>query len=192
MKEIHLPAGISLEEAIDLLKEEAKKTCEPCFCNFNGQKLLFTDSTDEAYIKVVGKTKADFEEEQRKWLEEYDRKEKEHQSKIPQLTEHYRKVARGLVREDQLDFWDEIVPFRLKDIYHGMELQQVLDCCKIMRDKSLTHVARLKKAYDVFMAANHSGMSAKLTMVMLGRFCPHGVELVDACLEFRFSKPEEL
>ena len=64
----------------------------------------------------------------------------------------------------------------------------MLDCCKIMRDESLVFTERLEKAYDVFMSAGHSGMSAGLTMSMLRRFCPDGGILADACRDFRFGK----
>lgn len=188
MKEIDLFAGSNLDKAIEKLKKEAKKAGEPCFGVFNGKKLYSTDTVDEAYMKVLGKTKAEHEELYQKWKEYYDQAERKHQARIPQLTEIYRNEARGLVLDSELEYWDEIVPIRLGDIYHGMELQQVLDCCKIMRDESLVFAARLEKAYDVFMAEGHSGMSANLTMAMLARFCPHGIELADACREFRFAK----
>lgn len=188
MKEIDLFAGANLDEAIEILKKEAEQASESCFGKFNGKILYSTDTIDEAYIKVIGKTKAEFEDEQRKWKEEYDRAEREHLARIPQLTEKYRNEARGLVLDSELEYWDKIVPIRLGDLYHGMELQQVLDCCKIMRDESLVLAERLEKAYDVFMAAGHSGMSANLTMAMLRRFCLEGNELADACRDFRFQK----
>ena len=188
MKKINVIAGSYLDQTIDLLYDEADKTNEICFCEFNGKKIYSTDTVDEAYMKVLGKTKTEFDEGQRKWKEDYDRAEREHQAKIPQLTEKYRNEARGLVLDSELEYWDKIVPIRLGDLYHGMELQQVLDCCKIMRDESLVFSERLEKAYDAFMAAGHSGMSASLTMAMLERFCPHGLELAKACREFRFEK----
>lgn len=188
MKEIDLFAGANLDKAIEILKKKAEQASEPCFGKFNGRTLYSTDTVDEAYMKVLGKTKAEFEEGQRKRREEYVRAEREHQARIPQLTEKYRNEARGLVLDSELEYWDKIVPIRLGDLYHGMELQQVLDCCKIMRDQSLVLSARLEKAYDVFMAAGHSGMSASLTMAMLRRFCPHGIWLADACREFRFER----
>ena len=188
MKEIRIPGGTNLDEAIDWLKKEAEKADKPCFGKFNGKEIYSTDTVDETYMKVLGKTKAEFEEGQRKLKEEYDRTEREHQARIPQMMEKYRNEARGLVLDSELEYWDEIVPIRLGDLYHGMELQQVLDCCKIMRDESLVYSARLEKAYDVFMSAGHSGMSANLTMAMLARFCPHGVELAEACREFRFAR----
>lgn len=188
MKEIRIPGGTNIDEALDLLKEEERKEGEPCFGKFNDKELYSSDTVDEAYMKIVHKTKAEYEEGERKWREFYNKREKEHQARIPELTEHYRKAARGLIRDSELEYWDKIVPIRLCDIYHGMELQQVIDCCKIMRNESLVFAARLEKAYDVFMAEGHSGMSANLTMAMLARFCPHGIELADACREFRFAK----
>lgn len=50
---------------------------------------------------------------------------------------------------------------------------------------------RLEKAYDVFMAAGHSGMSAGLTMAMFRRFCPNGNDLADACRDFRLKRAKE-
>ena len=191
MKEIRIPGGTNLDEAIEWLKKESENAGEPCLGKFNGKEIYSTDSVDEAYMKVLGKTKAEFEEGQRKWREEYERAEREHRARIPQLTEHYRNEARGLVLDSELEYWDEIVPIRLGDLYHGMELEQVLDCCKIMRDESLVLAARLEKAYDVFMSEGHSGMSANLTMSMLRRFCPHGNELADACRDFRFARSKK-
>lgn len=191
MKEIDLFAGADIDEAIEILKKEAEQAGEPCFGVFNGKKLYSTDTMDEAYIKVTGKTKAEYDASVKQWLDERKRQREEHEARIPQLTEKYRQQARGLVRKEQLEYWDKIVPIRLGDLYHGMELQNVLDCCKIMRDKSLVYAARLEKAYDVFMSAGHSGMSANLTMAMLARFCPHGVELAEACREFRFERSKE-
>ena len=156
MKKINVIAGSYLDQTIDLLYDEADKTNEICFCEFNGKKIYSTDTVDEAYIKVLGKTKDEFEEGQRKWKDDYELAEREHQAKIPELTEKYRNEARGLVLNSELEYWDKIVPIRLADLYHGMELQQVIDCCKIMVDESLMLNERLKKAYKVFVKYRHS------------------------------------
>ena len=77
MKEIRIPGGTNLDEAIELLKKEAEKAGQPCFGEFNGRTLYSTDTVDEAYIRVLGKTKAEFDDEMRKWKEEYDKEERE-------------------------------------------------------------------------------------------------------------------
>lgn len=176
--------GCSIEAAMKKLYAEG----EPCFCEFNGKQLLSTDTIDEAYEKVVGKTKAEFDKEQEEWHNNYERELAEHKAKIPQLTEEYRKKARGLILDEALYFWDKIVPIRLDDIYRGIELQHTLDLCAIMRDESLTYDERLKKAYKCFMDEGHSGMSANLVASMLRKFCSNGEDLADAVMNFRFDK----
>ena len=188
MKEITIFAGCNLDKALSSVKEVAEKTGDVCCARFNGVEIFSTDTVDDAYKKVLGKTKAEFDEDMRKMHEAYVEKERKFKEKIPKLTEYYRKEARGLVRKEELKHWDNLVPHRLEDIYHGMELQQVLDCCKIMRDESFVYAARLEKAYDVVMAAGHSGNSAQLVRLMLLRFCPHGIELSEAIRTFRFAK----
>ncbi len=187
MKEVEIYGG-DICSCLDELKKTAKKQGEDCRAIFNGKYLFSTDTIDEAYLRIVGVTKAEHDAYLQKKKEEYERELAEHKARIPELTEKYRKKARGLILEDELSYWDMIVPVRLDDIYRGMELEQVLDCCKIMRNKSIVFAERLEKAYDVFMGAGHSGMSAALTIAMLRRFCPDGVELANACAEFRFDK----
>ena len=180
-------AGSTIDEALQRVKTIERATNEVCSCNFNGKTILSTDTLDEAYKKVTGKTKYEHDEEQRKWRENYERKEAEHKAKIPELTNEYVNKARGLVKEEELEYWDKIVPIRLGDLYHGMELNQTLEACRIMRDDSLTYDERLRKAYDFFMDSGHSGMSAHLTAGMIARFCPDGKDLADAVMNFRFE-----
>lgn len=188
MKEIEIYAGCNIDRALEIIKEESADSGEVCFSKFNGKEIYSTDTPDEAYMRLLGKTKAEFDEAQRKWREDYHRREEEFKAKIPKLTKIYRERARGLVIENELEHWDEVVPIRLGDCYHGMELKNVLDICKIMRDTTTTYNKRLRKAYDVFMDENHSGRSAHITALMIARFCPDGKDLADAVITFRFEK----
>lgn len=187
MREVEIYGG-DICSCLDELKEAAKECGEDCRMEFNGKYLLSTDTIDEAYLRIVGVTKAEHDAYCQKKKEEYERAEAEHKARIPELTEKYRNEARGLVIDSELECWDKIVPIRLDDLYRGMELRQTLDCCKIMRDESIVFAARLEKAYDMFQQQGHSGMSAGLVMSMLRRFCPDGNELADAIKEWRFDK----
>ncbi len=188
MKEVTLYGG-TIASCLKDLKEMAAndESGEVLKAVFNDKYLLSTDTDDDAYLRITGKTKAEFFEEVRKWQEDYETKKKAHEARIPELTEHYREVARGVIIESELEYWDKIVPIRLGDLYRGMELDQVLDCARVMRDETLSRIERLRKAYKIFNDAGHSGMSAGLTMAMLRRFCPDGNELADACNEFRYD-----
>ena len=180
MKEIEFYAGITLEKAWKKLLKESADCGETCFGMFNGKQLLPTDTLDEAYKKVTGLTKSEFDEEDRKAREEIKRQEEEFIASIPSKTEEYKKAARGVIIEEQYDYWDEIVPIRLHDLYHGMELDATLEICRIMQDESIGLKERIEAAKKAFDAQGHSGMSAGLVLSMIRAFSPHGEELVNS------------
>lgn len=188
MKEIEFYAGDTIDTAWKKLLRESADCCDTCFGMFNDKEIRSTDTLDEAYVKVLGKTKAEFDDAVRKEREEYERKKKEHEDNIPNLVPEYCEKARGVILEDQYEFWDKIVPIRLGDLYRGMELDATLDLCKIMRDESVGYDERIRKAYDTFMGQGHSGMSASLVASMLKAFCPDGEDLADAVMTFRYEK----
>ena len=188
MVELYLSAGSNIDEAYGRILAAAANEKSVVYTKFNGQILLSTDSLDEMYKKVTGHTKTEHEEMIKRWHEEYDRKEKEHQEKIPSLTEKYIEKARGVILDSELELWDKIVPIRLGDLYHGMELDQTLDISQIMGNESVDYDTRLHLAYKCFMDAGHSGMSAGLVASMLRKFCPHGEDIADAVMNFRFDK----
>lgn len=187
MKEIEFYPGDTIDSAWKSLLRESMNTGEVCYGKFNDKEIRSTDSLDEAYVKIMGQTKAEYEKEVQDWCDEYDRKEKEHKDNIPNLVPGYCEKARGVILENQYAYWDKIVPIRLGDLYHGMELDCTLDLCKIMRDESLSYDKRLRKAYKTFMDQGHSGMSAGLVASMLRAFCPDGNDLADAVMNFRFE-----
>ena len=180
MKEIILYPGETLDEVWKKLLMESAECGDTCFGMFNDHKILSTDTLDEAYMKITGKTKKQFNKAIQDLHEGCKRKEKEYKDSISNLIPEYCKKARGIILEDQYDYWDKIVPSRLGDIYHGMELDCTLDICKIMRDESLSYEKRLKKAYYEFMKQGHSGLSACLVTSMIRTFCPNGNDLADA------------
>lgn len=46
-------------------------------------------TVDEAYIKCIGKTFAEFKHEQEEWRQDLIRREEEHKKKIPELTKYW-------------------------------------------------------------------------------------------------------
>lgn len=183
MKEIIFYPGETIDTAWKKLLRESAECGDTCFGMFNDHKILSTDTLDEAYMKVMDKTKEQHSKEMQDKYEEYRRKEKEYKDSITNLIPIYCKKARGVILEDQYDYWDNIVPIRLDDIYHGMELDCTLDLCKIMRNESLSYNDRKKKACDEFKRQGHSGMSASLVASMLRIFCPNGRDLADAVMK---------
>lgn len=183
MKEIELYPGCNIDTAHKRLVELSKRYSEPCCGNFNGMMISSSDSIDEAYVKVLGITKQQYDEYQRKQRMEYEDREKSHKERIPQLTEEYRKKARGIIPEEYLELWDKIVPIRLGDLYHGMELDCWLDLISVLNDEKLKESSRLTKCEKIFDKQGHSGMSASLVMSGLIQLHPLGKKLVDRIKE---------
>ena len=174
MKEIEFYPGDTIDQAWRELLRQSADCGETCFGMFNDNQLLSTDTLDEAYKKVTGLTKSEFDDECKRKREEYERKEEEHIASIPEKAKEYCAAARGVIIEEQYDYWDKIVPIRLRDLYHGMELDATLEICKIMRDESISRCERLDAAKKAFDEQGHSGMSAGLVLSMIKAFCPDG------------------
>ena len=165
--------GNDVESTVNALlryKEEGKLICT----EFNGV-VLYSDTVtmDGAYIEITGKTKAEFDKEQQEWKENYDKAEKEHKESIPFLTETWKMKGREILADDKWEYWDKIVPIRLGDLYHGMELGCCLDIAKILNNNGT-----LEEAKQMIESQNHSGMSWGLVCSMVREFCTRGQEFV--------------
>lgn len=176
--------GCSIDSCLSKLKQLAKENNEECYCEFNGKFIYSIDTLDDAYIRITGVTKNEMEARHKIWKDNYEKELEEHKKSIPLKTEEYRSLARGLVLESELEYWDKIVPIRLNDLYRGMELKSTLDLIRIMRNEDLSLKDRLTRCKTEFENQGHSGMSAGLMFGMLTRFCPNGRMLVQMLREF--------
>ena len=145
------------------------------YTDFNGT-ILYSDTVtmDDAYLKITGKTKAEFDKAQQDWRDNYEREEREFKAQIPKLAEEWKKKGREILTEDKWDYWDKIVPIRLGDLYHGFELGCCLDIVNILNNSG-----SLDEAKAEIEKQGHSGMSWSLVCSMINRFCERGKEFVD-------------
>jgi len=172
-QEIKFWAG-NIEEAVKELWHY-KNEGILAYVDFNGTTLYSdTVTMDDAYLKITGKTKAKFDKAQQDWHDNYEREEREFKEQIPKLTEEWKKKGREILAEDKWDYWDEIVPTRLGDLYHGWELGCCLDIVKILNDGG-----SLEEAKQEIEKQGHSGMSWGLVRLMVKEFCERGEEFVE-------------
>ena len=170
--EIEFGLGWSLERAVKELIEYAVKG-EFVYGEFNGH-VLYSDtvSMDSAYLEVVGRTYREHKDSQRKWREEYDRREREHKENIPQLEKEWIAKGHDALSEDKWELWDKCVPIRLNDLYKGIELGQCLDVIEKLKENNF------QEAKEVMENQGHSGMSWALMKSMLMTFADNGEEFV--------------
>lgn len=73
MKEVTLYGG-AIDSCLKDLREMAAndESGEVLKAVFNDKYLLSTDTDDDAYLRITGKTKAEHDEYVRKWQEDYE------------------------------------------------------------------------------------------------------------------------
>lgn len=166
--------GERLESVVKALQHyhaQGEKVC----AEFNGH-VLYSDTVtmDSAYLEVYGQTKADFDKSLEEQRENYRRAEEEHKAKIPDLTQEWREKGRSVLDPKYWVEWARIVPIRLNDLYHGMELGACLDIVKALNDG-----CTMDEAERIIDGQNHSGMSFSLVKTMVKHFCDRGGEFSD-------------
>jgi len=173
-KTVNFSLGSDIEDAVKQLLNCRTNGILACG-NFNGTTLYSdTVSMDEAYLSIVGKTKAELDKSHQEWRDNYNKEQREFKERIPSLSEEWMKKGRELLAERKLELWDKIVPIRLGDLYHGMELGNCLDIVKILNDNGT-----LDEAKEKIESQNHSGMSYGLVCSMVREFCDRGQEFAE-------------
>ena len=172
--EIDFSCGSTIERAVNELlmhKAKGKLVCG----TFNGT-MLYSDTVtmDGAYKQITGKTKAEFDKAQEDWREDYKRREKEYQDSVPSLVDEWVMKGKEILTADKWDYWKEIVPIRLRDLYHGMELGCCLDIVKILNSNGA-----LDEAKAEINKQDHSGMLYGLVRGMVKEFCNRGNEFYE-------------
>jgi len=151
-----------------------KERGELAYGEFNGQKLYSDiDNIDSAYKKITGKTKAEFDEDERIRHEEYKAEEKRHKEAIPELTKEWIEKGNKILDEQYHEKWAKCVPIRLDDLYRGFELEATIDIVK-----ELNAGCELDKAKEIIEGQGHSGTSFGLVCSMVKSFCNRGAEFV--------------
>lgn len=168
-KEIKLQFG-HLEAAVNELKSHKELVCG----SFSGQMLYSDiDDLDSAYVKIIGKTKAEFDEEERIREERYKEQQRKHLEAIPELTKEWIAKGNTILDEKYHELWAECVPIRLDDLYQGMELGACLEIVEqLNKGESLENVKPLIENQG------HSGTSFSLVCSMIISFCDRGEEFV--------------
>lgn len=167
-------AGQTIEECVNRLLR-FKEIGEFASANFNG-KMLYSDTVtmNDAYLEITGKTKEEFDNDRKRELDEYEKKKKEHIDRIPELTKEWISKGREILPEDKWEDWERCVPIRLRDLYHGMELDSCLKIIKLLNENDSFEAA--KKEIE---SQGHSGMSFSLVCSMLISFHDKGKEFVE-------------
>jgi len=132
---------------------------------------------DSAFVKITGRTKAEFDAERKKEHLEYKKHKRKHKKAIPELTKGWIEKGNEILAEKYHETWVKCVPIRLGDLYEGMELKATLDIVK-----ELNAGCELEVAKGIIEGQGHSGMSFRLVCSMVKSFCDRGTEFASYVL----------
>lgn len=168
-----------LDEVIEKLKI-FKNADVNVYVDFNGSKLYsLLDDADSCYKKVTGKTKAEFEEAERQWREEYERKEAAETEKAKAAIPSYIEAGKELIYPQKFESWKSCVKNRVSDLYHGADLVNALEAMK-----ELENSGDFAKAKSIIDSAGHSGASYGMVMKIIVNFSKKGPDF------YEFMEPE--
>lgn len=172
-KQLETYAGQTIENIVNKLLKY-KENGELASCDFNGHELYSdTVTLNSAYMEITGRTKEEFDKAQEEWHKEYERQEREHKEKIPELSNFWIEEGKKVLNKDKWEYWGKIVPIRLGDLYHGMELEATLEIIKILNNNDF------EKAKETFENQGHSGMSYGLVKNMIYNFSDKGNDFIN-------------
>ena len=93
---------------------------------------------------------------------------------MPWLTKEWIEKGEKILESKYMDLWREIVPIRLSDLYRGYELGSCLEIIK-----ELNSGCELSIAKNIIENQGHSGMSYKLTFLMVRSLSDRGSDFVN-------------
>ena len=164
----------NIDEAVEVLTY-AREQGRNLWFDFNGHKLYSADVTlDSAYIEVLGMDKATYEKKQKEWREEYERKEKEEEEAAQAKIPYWKEEGKKYIPQPLWEEWEKCVEIRAGDLYHGKELDSLLDILKAIDEGKAKTTDDVEKILD---DQNHSGSSYGIMKSMLKTFSPAYNEL---------------
>lgn len=173
--EIELSAGCTIEEAVEELMYYKNKGIK-VYGEFNGHKLYSdTVTIDSAYKEITGRTKEELDIEKKKISEQFKKLLEENKGIFIKKIPFWIEKGRELFSHDKWCVWKEIVPIRANDLYHGFELDCVIEIEEVLNKKTKSSFIHAK---EVLEKQNHSGMSYGLVCALIKEFCTDGNKFI--------------
>ena len=82
-----------------------------------------------------------------------------------ELISNYIERGKKVISEDKWLLWSQIIPVRVDDLYHGLEVENALEILESYKEEK--DLSKVKKIFD---DAGHSGWSAGLVASIIRKF----------------------
>jgi hypothetical protein len=142
---------------------------------FNGHVLdsFCHNNVDRVFKEVLGVSKKDYDKVVKAKREEIRRENDEFQKRVPEIINDYIERGHKILDEKYHKLWDECVPVRVNDIYHGLECNACLDLIQMLNNGD-----DFDDVNEVFNNQDHSGLSHAMVCSMLVQLCDRGSDFI--------------
>lgn len=141
------------------------------YATFNGF-LFFTDdedlTIDHLYQTICGESKAEHLAKRRNLYVESLARETKHKIMQAEHISSFIKSGLKVLPRKKHEKWIDIVPVRVMDLYHGLDLENFLELYDNLQIETFETVK------ECFLSQGHSGGSAGVVLLMLKEFSPRG------------------
>lgn len=163
--------GSTLEECVNALLKFQNRG-ESVVVDFNGHKLYSCDVTmDNAYMEVLGKTKAEHDKAMEEWRENYRKQEEKDKAEAEAKIPEWIKKGEEFIYPERAEEWKKCVEARASDLYHGMDLDAAIEIME-----KLESGATLDEAKELLDSQDHSGASYGMVRNIIFSFSKQGPE----------------
>ena len=160
---------------------EYKSKNENVYVEFNGHKLYsLLDDIDSCYVKVTGKSRQEFKNEEEAWREEYRKREAEEKTKARNNIKGWVEQGKDFVYPQKMKDWEKCVKARVEDLYHGLDLVNAIQAMEALKQND----GDFATAKAIIDDANHSGASYGMVMNIIVNFSKYGPDF------YEFMEPE--
>lgn len=170
--DISIPWGDTVVDAYNALHLKSEETGKRYRLMFNGEELYSDETLDEMYIKVVGKTKQEFDD----YVSLVTLRSKKY---TPIKYDYIVRYGKGIIDPKYWDNLEKIAVYSLEGRYKGRDLKAAIDVINFLR------AGKSSKAKKELLNQGHSEDSLNIVCSMIYALSDEGT---DFCKTIKYTE----
>ncbi len=126
-------------------------------------------------MEVMGCTKAQYEQQIKEWLENYEKQEKIAKQKALENISNWISKGKTLIYPEKYAEWEKTVQSYADGIFHGSEIELALEIMEILKNGET-----IEEVLNIFDEQKISGMAKSIVMNILYNFSSRGLKFMEA------------
>lgn len=166
--------ALDLDSCIDYLIK-CRQQGKSVWVEFSGQRLYSCDATvNNIYMQVLGKTKEEFEKDEKEFFEGVDSKKAERSAELENKKSDWLNAGSKLIYPERLNEWKKCVDISIDGLYEGSELANAITVMEMLN--AGTSFENVKSYLN---GLNTSGGSASMIQNIILNFSKKGPDFFE-------------